>query len=58
MPVEMAREFTEKLLAKIHEEQQTTVTDIETMGVLNDDEKYFLVDLAGKELREFMSVKE
>ena len=58
VPVEMAREFTDKLLAKIHEEQQATVTDIETMGVLNDDEKYFLVDLAGKELREFMSVKE
>lgn len=58
VPVEMAREFTDKLLAKIHEEQQATVTDIETMGVINDDEKYFLVDLAGKELREFMSVKE
>ncbi len=58
VPVEMAREFTDKLLTKIHEEQRATVTDIETMGVLNDDEKYFLVDLAGKELREFMSVKE
>lgn len=58
VPVEYAREFTDKLLAKVHDEQQTTVHDIETAGVLNDDEKYFLVDLAGKELREFMSVKE
>jgi len=58
VPVEMAREFTDKLLAKIHVEQQATVHDIETMGVLNDDEKYFLVELAEKELREFMSVRE
>ncbi len=58
VPVEMAREFTERLLAKVHEEQQATVQDIETLGVLNEDEKYFLVDLAGKELRDFMSIKE
>ncbi len=58
VPVEMAREFVDGLLAKVHEEQQTTVNDIETLGVLNDDEKYFLVDLAEKELREFMSVRE
>ena len=58
VPVEMVREFTDKLLAKIHVEQQATVHDIETMGVLNDDEKYFLVELAEKELREFMSVRE
>ncbi len=58
VPVEMAREFTERLLAKVHEEQQATVQDIEALGVLNEDEKYFLVDLAGKELRDFMSIKE
>ena len=58
VPVEMAREFTDRLLAKVHEEQQATVQDIETLGVLNDDEKYFLVDLAENELRDFMSIKE
>ena len=50
--------FMKQYLEKVHAEEQTTVHDIELLGVLNDDEKYFLVDLAEKELREFMSVKE
>ena len=45
-------------LNRVREEEQTIVHDIELLGVLNDDEKYFLVRKAESMLQEFMSIKE
>ncbi|MCR4793087.1 MAG: F0F1 ATP synthase subunit alpha [Lachnospiraceae bacterium] len=58
IPVEMIREFMDEYLKKVHEEEQTIVHDIELLGVLNDDEKYFLVQKAQDMLQEFMSIRE
>ncbi len=58
LPLEMVREFMDGYLKKVHEEEQTIVHDIELLGTLNDDEKYFLVQKAQTMLQEFMSIKE
>ena len=58
VPVERAREFMEGYLEKVHTEEQTIVHDVELGGVLNDDEKYFLVQKAQEQLTEFMSIRE
>ena len=58
VPVERVREFMEGYLEKVHTEEQTVVHDIELGGVLNDDEKYFLVQKAQQQLTEFMSIRE
>ncbi|MBR7090125.1 MAG: F0F1 ATP synthase subunit alpha, partial [Lachnospiraceae bacterium] len=58
VPVEMAREFMAGYLEKVHTEEQTIVHDVELGGVLNDDEKYFLVQKAQQLLTEFMSIRE
>ena len=58
VPVERVREFMEGYLGKVHAEEQTVVHDIELGGVLNDDEKYFLVQKAQQQLTEFMSIRE
>ena len=58
IPLEKVHEFMELYLKRVHEEEQTIVHDIELMGVLNDDEKYFLVQKAQTLLQEFMSIRE
>ena len=58
IPLEKIHEFMDLYLKKAHEEEQTIVHDIELLGVLNDDEKYFLVQKAQNLLQEFMSIKE
>ena len=58
LPLERVREFMDGYLKKVHEEEQTIVHDIELLGTLNDDEKYFLVQKAQTMLQEFMSIKE
>ena len=58
IPLEKIHEFMDLYLKKAHEEEQTIVHDIELLGVLNDDEKYFLVQKAQNMLQEFMSIKE
>jgi F-type H+-transporting ATPase subunit alpha len=58
IPLERVHEFMELYLKRVHEEEQTIVHDIELMGVLNDDEKYFLVQKAQTLLQEFMSIRE
>ncbi|MBO7355271.1 MAG: F0F1 ATP synthase subunit alpha [Lachnospiraceae bacterium] len=58
IPLDKIHEFMHLYLEKVHEEEQTIVHDIELLGVLNDDEKYFLVRKAESMLQEFMSVKE
>ncbi len=58
LPFERIHDFMKVYLEKIHSEEQSIVHDIELLGVLNDDEKYFLVQRAEKELREFMSIRE
>ena len=58
VPVEKARDFIAGYLDKVHAEEQTIVHDVELGGVLNDDEKYFLVQKAQEQLTEFMSIRE
>ena len=58
LPLEKIHEFMQLYLNRVREEEQTIVHDIELLGVLNDDEKYFLVRKAESMLQEFMSIKE
>ena len=57
IPVEQLRDFLDIYLEKIKEEEKSIVNDIEMMGTLSDDEKYFLVKRAEDHLAEFMSIR-